>query len=169
MPSKRKRPTLVDPPPKKPPKKPAKKRAVKKKTDEPKTPRREYKYAYLTTQDDLTDDMIETLCEWLSKGRTLKNVIDLMCISADRIAVWRRRGEAFLLGEGEKNWEIYARLLVGMRFALGEYGMREDKKIHTAKDWFRHLQIMSRKDPDTYGMNPRGGADEDYHADDKFL
>jgi hypothetical protein len=157
---------MVDEPPKKAAKKAAKKRAKKKTQAEP---RRQYKYAYLKTHNDLTDDMIETLCEYLSKGRPLTAVIDLMCISADRILIWRRRGEAYLQGAGEKNWEIYGRLVVGMKFALGEYNVRESKKIHTSKDWFRHLQIMSRRDPDTYGKGHDGMSEEGYHPDDKFL
>ncbi len=132
-----------------------------------------YKYAYRKVYTRLDNDTLEFICSRLFAGSSLGAVGDSLCIPPGTLTYWKVYGEAYNDSPEDRNpeHEIYGRFVLGVRAALGDNKQDLTDQIHDKenKNWFRPFRILERKDPENYGMNPRGGREDDTEADEQFL
>lgn len=138
------------------------------------TPKKEFKYAFKKMRTKLDDDTIEEIGERLFGGESLPGIADSLCINSGSLYKWKQYGEAYNESSGgdrNPHHEIYGRFVIGIRAALGDYKQDIVKQIHERdnREWRRPFSIAERRDPQAWGVNPRGGSDEDYQVDEQFL
>ncbi len=133
-----------------------------------------YVYAFRKSRTRLDDATIEYICERLFKGSSLSSIADTLCINSGTLHTWKQFGERFNEDPSEvrnPGHEIYGRFVLGIGAALGDNRQGLTGQAHKLgnKNWFQAFRLLERLDPYTYGLNPRGGLDEDYEADEQFL
>jgi hypothetical protein len=119
---------------------------------------------------DLTKELINRFCGLAKDGLPLDGICDYLGVSPASFANWKRRGDAFLLNEGEpKEDEIFGLFIEKLKRALAEYRLKHVTGLNE-RDWKRHLAILERRDRKTFGRyEPPGGGDEDFDPDERFL
>lgn len=133
-----------------------------------------HKYAHRKMRTRLDDATIEFMCDRLFRGASLSSIADSLGINSGFLGAWKQYGEAYNDSpEKDRNphHEIYGRFVLGIRAALGDNRQGLTDQVHDAenRNWFRPFRLLERLEPNVYGMNPRGGTDEDYDADEQFL
>ena len=133
-----------------------------------------YNYAHRKMRTKLDNATIDFLCTRLFAGASLSSIADSLGINSGSISAWKQYGEAFNDSPEEirnPHHEIYGRFVLGIRAALGDNRQGLTDQVHDPdnKNWFRPFRLLERLEPNVYGMNPRGGTDEDYDADEQFL
>ena len=92
---------------------------------------------------DCTEAMTDEVCEWLSKGCSIRATLKIVGLTMETWSEWKKKGTA-----GELP---YAAFVDRATRALGEGVARRVRNIASAGDWHADAWMLERMHPDEFG------------------
>lgn len=125
------------------------------------------------TRTILKTKLIGAFCKLTLEGMPPDAICDFLCIAPSTFWNWVRRGETFLVGDGQPPEDyIYGLFLVKFKRATAKYRRKIGNYMELAPAgvWQKYMTILERRDRKNFGKNdPMGGMEGDHSPDEKFL
>lgn len=124
----------------------------------------------LKRTNKLTQKVIDEFSILIKQGLPFDGICDYIGLDPASFWRWKRAGERYLEAGEPAELAICGAFVLALRRALAEYRLTLSKRAHTAKDWYRNLAILERRDRKTYGrQDPQGGSEDSIDPDESFL
>jgi hypothetical protein len=128
------------------------------------------------THTILTDKLVRDFCTLIAEGLPADSCCNYLGIANSIYWQWMRKGQAYVdaitsRAEPNEKHQIYGWFVRCFKAATAHYLRIKNMELNVGgKDWFRAMEILSRRDRKTWSRDePAGGDDQQYDPDDKFL
>lgn len=127
----------------------------------------------------LSDDLTKRFCRLIRRGVSPTAACDYLGISTNSYWTWMQRGEKHIkdLEDGspdkpDSHDKLCGEFVRRYRKAMAKHNIDRTDALHRRgnRQWYRELAILERRDRRTWGRyEPKGGSDEAFDPDDRFL